>query len=125
MALTAAQLSYIRDNSGDDLPDNAGTPAYEVSDATIQAIYDDSTMGASDLDKTVVYVIRMRWGKAARYVSLSGEFGNAQHNQKFEQLERLLKYWEGVTGLGGVGILTTGILDLELDEPCPDGMDCS
>ncbi len=114
MALTDVQKSYIRDNSGDDTLDNATVPAYEVSDTTLQAIYDDTAQGNGDLNKTVYYAILRRWGKAARMVGLSGEFGNAQHNQKFEQLERLLKLWGGITGLGG-GTVTAGLLHLRLD----------
>lgn len=118
MTLTTAQKEYVRDNSGDDLE------PYEISDASIQAIYDDATQGNSDLDRVIVFVLRRRLGKAARMVSLSGEFGSAQHNQKYEQIERLIQRWEGMTGLGGSGILSAGVLNLGIDEPCPDGMTC-
>lgn len=110
MALSAAQLEYIRDNAGDDL-----TP-YEVSDVSVQAIYDDATQGASDLNATVVFVLRRRLGKAARLVTLSGEFGSSQHNQKYEQIARLLKYWENYTGIGGGGRITMGTISLGIDQ---------
>lgn len=125
MALSADQLSYIRDNSGDDTLDSAG--AYEVPDTTIQAIYDDDDTGDEDLNRTVFYVIRRRLGKAARLVSLSGEFGNAQHNQKFENLRKLLALWSSITGIEIVtsGTLTMATISTGIDTPCPDGLpDC-
>lgn len=113
MALTAAQISYIRDMSGDDTQDSSS--AYEVSDATLQAIYDDSAQGNSDLDKTVVYVLRRRVGKAARLFGKSGELGyTEQQQQKFENLKGLLADWEARLGMTG-GILRAGLLYHHLD----------
>lgn len=99
MALTAAQIAFVRDNSGDDDANNAGV--YELSDERIEEIYNDTTQGNSDLSRTVVFVLRRRLGKAINNMSKSSETGSVQLNQKPEQIRWLLKYWEGLTGLSG------------------------
>jgi hypothetical protein len=63
--------------------------------------------------------LRRRLGLAVRDVDLSGEFGNAQHDQKFQHLKDMLAYWEGRTGLGsgvGGGIIGSMLMGLHLDE---------
>lgn len=117
MTMTSAQLAYVRDCIGDD------EAAYRISDSSLNAIFDDTTQGNSNTDRTNVFALRRLLGKARRLVALSGEFGNAQHNQQFEQTERLLTYWEGRTGMHG-GVLSSGVIDLVIDEECSDGADC-
>jgi hypothetical protein len=97
--LSAAQLLTIRRRIGDNKLDNAS--AYELPDATIEAIFDDTTMGDSDLLKTTVWCLRERWGMAINLVTLTGEFGNAKHVEKQEAIKKLLDYWEGVAGMTG------------------------
>lgn len=102
MALSTAQKAYVRDAIGDHRQDNATpTGAYDLADATLDAIYDDTTQGNSDLTRTIVWALRRRWARHINYVDLSGEFGNAQHSQKQEQIKKLLDYWEGVAGMAG------------------------
>lgn len=112
MAMTAAQKAFVRDATGDHRTDNASTPAYDLADATLDAIYDDATQGDSNLTRTIVWALRRRWARAINAVDLSGEFGNASHSQKQEQLKKLLDYWEGVAlseGVAdGLGIQTGG-----------------
>jgi hypothetical protein len=103
MAMTAAQKAFVRDATGDHRTDNASTPAYDLADATLDAIYDDATQGDSNLTRTIVWALRRRWARAINAVDLSGEFGNASHSQKQEQLKKLLDYWEGVALSEGVG----------------------
>jgi hypothetical protein len=103
MAMTAAQKAFVRDATGDHRTDNASTPAYDLADATLDAIYDDATQGDSNLTRTIVWALRRRWARAINAVDLSGEFGNASHSQKQEQLKTLLDYWEGVALSEGVG----------------------
>lgn len=100
--LSAAQLLIIRRRIGDHRQDNQ-TPSgmYDLSDTVIEAIFDDANMGNSDMLLTTVWCLRERWGMAINDVGLSGEFGNAQHNQKQEQIKTLLDYWEGMAGLSG------------------------
>ena len=104
MALTADEISYIRQNSGD----NDTTP--EVSNATLQVIYDSTTEGMSSLDRTVYFVIRRRLGLAAALVATSTPDipSSVSANQKFEQLERLMKLWAGITGIVGGGGVVIG-----------------
>jgi len=110
--LTAPQILTIRRRIGDNKTDNSS--AYELSDATIEAIFDDATMGDSDMLKTTVWCLRERLGMAVNGVALSGELGNASHNQKFEQIERLLAFWEDRAGMTG-GAISTGSLALRID----------
>lgn len=115
MALSAADLQYIRQSSGDSVADTNG--AYEVSDVTIQAIYDDVNRGDSDLDATIYYVLRRRLGLAVNLVNESGELSNAQKQQKFENIMKLLTLWGGITGLTVEtrGALSVGTIGLNLD----------
>lgn len=112
MAMTAGQKTFVRDAIGDHRTDNATTPAYDLSDAVLDAIYDDATQGASNLTRTIVWALRRRWARAINAVDLSGEFGGASHSQKQAQIKKLLDYWEGVAlseGVAdGLGIQTGG-----------------
>lgn len=99
MSMTAAQILTIRRRVGDNNTDNATPPAYELSDTVLNAIYDDSTLGDSDIDRTTVWAIVERLGMAVNHVSSSGELSSKQHNQKYEQLERLLDKWLTLTGI--------------------------
>lgn len=111
-ALTTAQKEYLRDMSGDDRTDSDG--AYEVSDASLQVIYDDADQGASDLDRTVVYVLRRRRAKAARLTDSTGEYQRDMQRQKFLNLGELLEEAERRAGMTA-GTLTTGLYDHHLD----------
>lgn len=114
--LTTAQINYIRHNSGDsEVP-------YEIDEDILQELYDDSDQGNSVLNDTVYYVILRRLGLAVAGVAISSpETGgmNTALNQKFEQLERLLKTWGDITGLGGQG-LRAGVITLGIDEVADD-----
>jgi hypothetical protein len=94
-----ANLAYVRDAIGDHRTDNAS--AYDLSDATLDAIYADTAQGNGDLMRTVVWALRRRWARAINAVNLSGEFGNASHGDKQKQIKTLLDYWEGMAGMSG------------------------
>lgn len=102
LTISAADLATVRQQSGDTVVD------YDVSDVQIDAIYVDTAQGNLNLWRTAYYVAVRRYGIAVNQVSLSGEFGNAQHNQQFDQLERLIKFLGGMSGLGFGGI-TLGV----------------
>ena len=112
MAMTAGQKTFVRDATGDHRTDNASTPAYDLSDTVLDAIYDDATQGDSNLTRTIVWALRRRWARSINAVDLSGEFGGASHSQKQAQIKKLLDYWEGVAlseGVAeGLGIQTGG-----------------
>lgn len=103
MALSdsAANLAFVRDSIGDYKTDNAAN--YELSNATLDAIYADTTQGNSDLIRTIVWALRRRWGMAINAVAqTSVETGfTAQHSQKQAQIKKLLDYWEGAAGMAG------------------------
>jgi hypothetical protein len=103
--LTAAQLAIFRAQSGD-------TNSTDVSDLQVQACYDAAV---SDDALTMVYILRQRLGKAVDEITFTGgDGGTRQGNQKYEQIERLLKYWEQVAGVSG-GALIIGRIDLDID----------
>ena len=106
MALITEEKAYIRDNSGD-------TESL-ISDSTLQVIYDSSTQGNSDLDRTVYHVIRRLYARFAKLVATSTPDipSSVSANQKFEQYERLLNLWAGITGLPGAGDMVTGTLSV-------------
>lgn len=120
MALTANQLSYLRDMAGDDC-----TP-YDVSDDTLNDIYDDATQGASDINYTLVWMLRRIVGKKAKLVGQTNiETGNNQQlQQSYEHYKELLAYYERMYGLTSYGTLSVGVLSLGLNEPCPEGWNC-
>jgi len=116
--LTVAQLTEIRDGIGDTCS------PYDVSDVTLQALYDDAARANGSIDCVKAYALRSRYGATVNLVPISGELGNIQVNQKHTQIKALMDFWAGICGIGGAGGLTAGAIDLGLDEPCPDGMDC-
>lgn len=98
MALSTTEKAYIRDNTGDN-----ESSAYKLSDATLQAIYDDATQGGSDLDKTVYYALRRLVGIYAREVDsvTSPQTGlSYAASQRFKNAQKLLELWGGITGIG-------------------------
>jgi hypothetical protein len=99
MALTAAQIAYIRSCIGNVKADSAG--AYEVTAANLQAIYDDTEQGNGDLNTTIVWALRWRWGMAINDTATYSDLGTNALNQKPAQIKKLLDYWEGVTGMAG------------------------
>lgn len=102
--LTTLQIQMCRADIGD-----TSTP-YEVDDVMLQALFDDSTLANGDLKKLRVYALRQRRGKAVNSTGLTNQFGGVSRNQKLEQIERLLAYWESVTGVSAgqsISIVTT------------------
>lgn len=111
MALTAAELAFVRVNSGDNCP------TYDVDDLTIQAIYDNdlpAEQGNGDLVRVIVFVLRRRWGIAINQVEMSGT-GVTRSGSTQAQIKRLLDYWEAQAGMGVNGVLTMGAIDADLD----------
>lgn len=112
--LTADELSYIRDVIGDHTLNKNGV--YELPDLTLQAIYDSTAQGNSDLSTTIVYALRRLVGRTARLVATSGNVQDEQRQQWHEHLRELLKTWEAITGLTpSGGSLVVGEIGLGLD----------
>lgn len=108
--LTADQIAAARAQTGDSIA------PYDVTDAAMQAIFDDPAQADSDLDRLNVYILRRRMGRAANLVALGGAGADAAYQQRFAHLRALLAYWEDKTGLSGAA-LTSGVLALALDQP--------
>lgn len=113
--LTADQITDFRQLVGDECTEE------DISDVQVQAFY-DTAYGKSDDSETVealtvVYILRRLLGKSRKKIDQSSEMQtvNERRSQLFEHLQKLLKYWEGVAGIGGAGALTVGTLDLNID----------
>jgi hypothetical protein len=123
MPLSDAEISYIRDNSGDD------EVTYKVSDATLQLIYNDTALGNTNLNRTVYYVILRLLGKAAKAVDKSNEVDSLSlsSSQWYDHLEKQLALWGSITGIGVASMALTMTStytyradSLQTDEPTYD-----
>ena len=88
MALTTAQITHIRNNTGD-----TDTASPNLDDTYLQYLYDND--GDSDLDQTIYYAVRALLGIAAQKVSTSNSrTGDSKSSQQwFEHLQSLEKTW--------------------------------
>ena len=114
MTLTADELTDIRLVTG---ADNTTV----MPNATIQAQYDLALADAPDstlvLPYTYVYVLRRLWGYQRLRPDRNATHGDRQtRSQIKDTTKELLDYWEGVAGLSGGGILSSGTIDLGIDE---------
>jgi hypothetical protein len=106
--LTSDQIAAVRAQTGDRIS------PYDVSDAQLQALYDDPNAAGGDLDRLTVFALRRRLGAASSLIALGAGI-DAAYQQRFAHLTALLAYWEQKTGLDG-GSLASGALSLGLDE---------
>lgn len=122
--LTAAELTHIRAQSGDDC-----TP-YEVSDEYIQWLHDNRAseeplcMSSDPLGATITWVLRTRVRKAVKLFDEDGEGGTRSVSQKYTHLKEQLAEAESQCGWGG-GVITIGSFDMGLDEECDDSENAS
>ena len=118
MAMTAAELATVRRRIGDNLT------TYALSDTELNAIYDSTTTGNSDLNRTTYFALLELWGMAIGLVDKSNEVDSLSlsSSQKFDHLEKLLTYWGGVTGLGNV--YDPAIAEGGLAAPCGELVPC-
>lgn len=108
MALTATELTRLRHLTGGVV---ATTAPDHLSDTELQAEYTDA---GDDFDNTIIPVIRLRLGMAAVYVNGAPEFGIEQYESRFQHLQRLLTYYEGLFGESGT-LIQTGEIDTGID----------
>jgi len=117
--LSPTQLARIRRQSGD-----TGTPP-DIADADIQAIYDDTDLGNSNIDRTTYYVIRDRKAKAATDILTLSDSGSGMSysNAKYNNLSKMLEDWGKVVGITPqptAGTLVMGSIGLDIDTTCDD-----
>lgn len=110
--LTPAQLTRIRQETGDTVQDNDGD--YWVSNEDLEAIFDDSAQGAGDLDLTIYYTLRRLRGIFSRLYASTSDQSTEQKQQRYEHVREMLAEYEARVGLRG-GSLTTGFIGLGLD----------
>lgn len=116
MPMTTAQRATVRRRTS--------AAVAEISDAELDAIYDDTTMGNSNLDYTTYYVLRDMFGVAINAIDKSNQVDemSMKSSQRWEHLKELLDYWGMVTGLGvlvDLAIAAGGIA-----APCNDIIEC-
>lgn len=106
MALSTDEKTYIRQNNGD----NAATP--KLSDAVLQAIYDNPAEGNADLDRTVFFSIRRLYALAvAKFTNLTSPVTglSVARSPEFDNYQKLLNLWSDITGIPVRRALTADI----------------
>ncbi len=110
MALTATELTTLRHMTGGIV----ATPEKDyLTDDQLQAEY---AAAGGDFERAIARVLRRRWGMLSVNISMAAGAASGANafQQRFEHIERLLKYWEARTGEGG-GLLSVGTMSLGLD----------
>lgn len=110
MALTAAQITRIRQSVGD--PDSV-----DFTDPLIQSYWTDA--GNDDDTDTYRYdcyitLLEIRLGKYINLTNDSYERGSSQRSGKVSQIRELLDYYRGLNGDHG-GKMSTGVWSFEID----------
>ncbi len=110
--LTDAQIEDFRQLCGDECSPEI------VSDERIQSFYDQSYSESDDAEeveaRTCVRILKRLLGVASTKIDKSGEFQTEKHGDIFDNTLVLLKYYQGIAGLGGEGYLSTGSLNLNI-----------
>jgi len=111
MTLTASQYLYYRRLTGV----NTG----ELTDTMIQESYDRAAALDDDTNiikaLTVVDMLEQLWGLYLKVIDVRGEVESESRNVIFDRIKKQLEYWQGQAGVGGVGSMSTGTLDLRID----------
>jgi hypothetical protein len=111
MALTTSQKTLLRQRTGDTNTDDP-----KVTDAQLD---EDYASAEDDLDETTVLVLRRLIGIYAVQVDVNLDLNSEARSQRFEQLSKVLDYWERQTGLSGTRI-RIGSLDMNIDTDIED-----
>jgi len=112
MTLSVTQYTRLRDLTGGRTTTNDKD---HLNDTELQAEYDD----AGSWDAAVVYVLRRRIGMTAVYVDKSMDLNSESLNQRYQNMEKLLKQAEARAGMAG-GSLQAGVIDLNIDTDYDD-----
>lgn len=110
MAMTSSQLAYVKRYAGSVL-----------DDATLNAIFDSTIEGNSDVDRTVYYALLTRYTDAWNAINETNPVTGftIQEEAKFQHLKDLLNDWGMRVGISG-GSITSGVLNLGIDSTCED-----
>lgn len=116
MPMTTAQRATVRRRTS--------ATAAEMSDAVLDAIYDDTTLGNNSLDRTTYYTLVEMLGVVASAVDKSNEVDSMsiKSSQRWEHLYKLLDYWGSITGLAV--LVDAGIVEGGIAAPCGEYIDC-
>ena len=90
-----------------------------ISVSRIQWFYDKALLDGGDEQETealtCVLILRRLLGDARLKIDENGEVNVESRSQIFDHTEKLLKYYEGIAGIGGAGSMKVGSLSLDLD----------
>ena len=116
MAMTTAQRATVRRRTS--------ATTTEISDAELDAIYDDTAQGNSSLDYTTFYVLRDLRGIVAGAVDVSNQVDemSIKSSQRWDHVEKLYLDWGMLLGLGvplDLAIVAGGIA-----ATCGEYIDC-
>ena len=111
MTLTSDEITYVRNSIGDTDASN-----YDLNDTYLN--YLDNNQADGDTDAVIVYALRALLGLAARKVSqANARTGDSKSEQQwFEHLQSLLTFWESRVSLTSGGSVSTGTINLGIDE---------
>lgn len=117
MPMTTAQRATVRRRTS--------AAVAELSDAELDAIYDDATLGSSRLDYTTYYVLLEMVGVTASAIDVSNQVDelSIKASQRFNHLRKLLDFWSGITGLGA--LVDAGLVEGGIAAPCGVIIDCA
>ena len=112
--LTPTQFTMYRMMLGD--MDELGG---ELSNPIIQQAYDDALAQGEDANTTqaltMVTLLRLLWGLALNKIDVSGEVERERRNPIFDRIKKMLDKYEGLAGIGGAGVMSTGEIGLGID----------
>ena len=111
MTLNPSEYAYYRRLTGV----NTG----ELTDTMIQESYDRAAALDDDANiikaLTVVDMLEQLWGLYLKVIDVRGEVESESRNVIFDRIKKQLEYWQGQAGVGGIGSMSTGSLDLRID----------
>jgi hypothetical protein len=114
MTLDATELARTRRITG-------ASNTTDMPDSEMQVYHNLAITDAPDstliLPYTYVYILRDLWGTQRPRQDRNTTHGDRQTRSQIDTSTKdKLDYWEGVAGLSGGGILSSGTIDLDIDE---------
>jgi hypothetical protein len=122
--LTTIEIARCRDMIGDSHPTTipTSTGAFDLSDTEIQAEWDRANGHASETNEYKAYylMLQRRRGIWLNMVDTQTEQGSTLQNQKLRNIERLIREYKALAGVGSFTMQSVGgVFDFGLDQDDP------